>query len=157
MDSAALRSVGPLHRLPLRRGDGPPVLLGPAVLPADERVPHVVLVVAVRIVVRACMCAAALLPCEAADDHALRELEQEAELQRLREVVVEERALVLDDDALVPVAQALDDLALPQHLILAPEDPEVLVHRQGELVADAPRALAVAAVEQRPQVAFGVS
>ena len=84
------------------------------------------------------------------------ELEQEAELERLREVAVEDVALVLDDDPLVALAQAADDLALLAHLLLAAEDAEVLVHRRGHLVADAVRALAVGPVEQRLQLALGV-
>ena len=71
-----------------------------------------------------------------------------AELQRLRQVVVEDVALVLDDDVLVALAQAGDDLALPAHLLLAAEDAEVLVHRRRHLVANGVRPLAFGAVEQ---------
>jgi hypothetical protein len=120
-------------------------------------VPHVVLVVAVREVVRARVCPTALLPREPGDDHAVGELEQEAELQRLRQVVVEERSLVVDDHALVALAHACDELALLLHLRLAPEDAEVLVHRLRQLVSDRPRTLAVGAVEQRLQLALCVS
>src|SRR5205085_9837167 len=49
-----------------------------------------------------------------------------------------------------------DDLALLLHLLLAPEDAEVLVHRLGELVADLPRALAVRTIEQLLQLALRV-
>src|SRR5439155_21261724 len=80
----------------------------------------------------------------------------EAELERLCQVVVEDLALVVDDDALVAFAQFLDDLSLFFHLSRAPEDTEVLVHRLRELVADLPRAPAVGAVEQLLQIAFRV-
>ena len=70
-------------------------------------------VVALRIVVRARVRAAALLAREPRHDHALGELEQEAELERLREIAVEDLALVLDVDVAVALAQAGDDLALP--------------------------------------------
>src|SRR5437660_557951 len=102
------------------------------------------------------MGAPALLAGKSAHDHALGELEQEAELERLRQIIVEDIALVVDNDALVALAQAGDDLALLAHLILLAEDPEVLVHRLGELVADRPRTLAVAAVEQNLEVALGI-
>src|SRR5437763_13793300 len=117
---------------------------------ADDRVLDEALVVAHRIVVRAGVRAATLLPLDARDDHALGEVEQEAELDRLREVAVEDLALVLDEHALVAVAEAGHDPALLLHLVLAPEDAEVLVHRGGELVAGAPRALAGAAPGQSP-------
>ena len=115
-----------------------------------------VLVVAVGEVVRARVRAAALLAGEPADDHARGELEHEAELERLGQVAVEDLALVLDDDALVALAQALDDRPLLLHQLLAAEDAEVLVHRRRELVADPPGTLALGAVEQRLQVALGV-
>src|SRR6266545_5910391 len=109
--------------------------------------PHVVVIVAVRVVVRPRVGTAALLAGEPGDDHAVGELEQEAELERLRQVAVEHVALVLDDDTLEAIAKARDDLLLAEHLLLAPEDPEVLVHRLAELVADLPGPLAVGAVE----------
>ena len=89
-------------------------------------------------------------------DHALGELEQEAELERLRQVAVEDVALVFDHDPLEALAQAGDDLPLLLHLLLAPEDAEVVVHRLAELVADLPWPLALGAVEQRPQLPLGV-
>src|SRR5207247_6712148 len=49
-----------------------------------------------------------------------------------------------------------DDLTLLSHLLLAAKDAEVLVHRSGQLVADRPRPLSLAAVEQLPQLALGV-
>src|SRR5262245_66582369 len=103
------------------------------------------------------MRAAALFAREPRHDHALGELEQEPELECLREVAVEDLPLVLDDDTLVALAQPVDDLALPPHLILAPEDAEVLVHRLRQLVADLPRPLALRSVEQLLQLAFRVS
>ena len=115
-----------------------------------------VLVVSIREVVRPRVRAAALLAGESRNDHAVRQLKQELELERLRQVVVEDLALVVDDDVLVALAQRLDDLSLFFHLILAPEDAEVLVHRPGKLLADAPRALAVRTVEQLLQVTLCV-
>jgi len=38
-------------------------------------------------------------------------------------------ALVLDDDVRIALAQAVDDLDLLEHLVLAAEDGEVLAHR----------------------------
>src|SRR6478736_2677838 len=100
--------------------------------------PHVVLVVAAREVVGACVGAAALLARYPGLDHAVGELEQEPELERLGEVTVEDVPLVFDDDVLEALAEAGDDLLLAKHLVLAPEDAEVLVHRLAELVADPP-------------------
>src|SRR6478672_1187121 len=129
--------VLPLLRLPLRDGDVAPLQLGAAVVvERDDRVLHVVLIIAVGVVVRTGVCAAALLAREARNDHALGELEQESKLERLRQVVVEDLPLVLDDDALEALAQPRDDLPLPLHLVLSAEDAEVLVHRLRELVAD---------------------
>src|SRR4051794_23781165 len=62
----------------------------------------------------------------------------ESRAKRLRQVVVEDLALVVDDDALVALAQVADDPLLLLHLVLAAEDAEVLVHRLGELVAHLP-------------------
>src|SRR6266566_7361650 len=130
--------VGPFLGLPLGHGHGLPVDSRPAVDPADERVLQIPLVVAVGIVVRPRVRAPALLALDAARNHARGEVEQEAELERLREVVVEDVALVLDDDALVAFPEPFDDLPLLSHLLLAAEDTEVLVHRSGQLVADRP-------------------
>src|SRR3712207_7203291 len=47
-------------------------------------------VVALGVFVRSRMCAAAFLPREAANDHALREFEEEPELERLCQVAVED-------------------------------------------------------------------
>src|SRR5438128_9272295 len=102
------------------------------------------------------MGAAALLALDSTDHHAGPEVEQEAELERLREVVVEHLALVLDDDPLVALAQPFDDLTLLAHLVLATEDAEVLVHGRGQLVPDRPGPLAVPAVEQLLELALGV-
>src|SRR4029078_2071427 len=107
-----------------------------------------VLVVAVREVVRPGVGAAALLPGEPGLDHAGRELQEEAELERLREIVVENIALVVDDDALVAVAEAGDDRPLALHLLLAAEDAEVFVHRRRHLVAYRMRPLALGSVEE---------
>src|SRR5262249_14914606 len=149
-------SVLSLLRLPLRHGDRLPVEARRTILPGDERVPEEVLVVALREVVRTRVRAAALLPGQAGDDHALGELEEESELEGLRQVGVEDLAFVLDDDALVALAEPLHDLALLEHLLLAAEDAEVLVHRLGELVADAPRSLSLVAVEEFGELALGV-
>src|SRR5262249_60363312 len=115
---------------------------------ASERVAEEVLVVAFREIVRARVRASALLAGEAGDDHAVGELEQEAELQSLGEIGVEHLSPVVDDDPLVALSQAGDDLALELHLLLAPEHAEVLVHRGGEHVADLPGPLALLAAEQ---------
>ena len=73
--------------------------------------------------------------------HARGEVEHVAELDRLRQVAVEDLALVLDHDAaLVALAQLVEDLDLLRHLLLAAEDAEVLEHRGAEVVADLPRA-----------------
>src|SRR5262249_24679274 len=151
------RSVLPQLRLPLRHRDRLPAEPGRAVgVERDERVPEVVLVVAVGIVVRPGVSASALLARDTADGHAVRELEQEAELDRLRQVAVEHVALVVDHDVLVALAEVGHDLALLLHLRLAPEDAEVLVHRLGESVANDPRTLAVASLEQRAELTFCV-
>ena len=73
---------------------------------------HVVRVVAVGEVVRPRVGAAALLSGQARDDHAVGELEQEAEFERLRQVGVEDVALVVDGHPLVALAETLDDPAL---------------------------------------------
>src|SRR6266550_4510445 len=70
------------------------------------------LVVAHGIVVRACVGAATLLALDPGDHHALGEVEEEAELDRLRQVAVEDLALVLEEHALVALAEAGHDLAL---------------------------------------------
>src|SRR5262249_17364130 len=136
-------SVRPRRGLPLRDRHRLPVEPRRVVLPRDEGVPEEVLVVTVGVIVRSSVGAAALLPCEAGDDHARGELEQVVELECLREIGVEHVALVLDDDALVPLPELVDDRTLLEHLLLAAEDAEVLVHRRRELVADLPRALAL--------------
>ena len=67
--------------------------LGP---PSTQRISECLrklLVVAVGEVVRAGVRAAALLAREPGDDHAVGELEQESELERLGEVVVEDSPL----------------------------------------------------------------
>ena len=84
------------------------------------------------------------------------ELEQEAELERLRQVAVEDVALVLDDDALVALAEPVDDLALLLHLVLAAEDAEVLVHRLASSSRIRQGRSPSRAVEQRLQLALGV-
>jgi hypothetical protein len=117
---------------------------------------QVILVVPVGVVVRPGVRASALFARQAGDDHAFGQLEQEAELERLRQVGVEDLTLVVDDDALVALAELPHDVALGKHQLLAPEDAEVLVHRLGELVADLPWALAVAAVEQLLELALCV-
>src|SRR5512145_2151309 len=78
--ATCMRSVPALLGLPLGDRDRLPVELRSTILPRDERVPQVVLVVALREVVRPGMRAAALLAREPGHDHALRELEHEAEL-----------------------------------------------------------------------------
>src|SRR6476619_6290197 len=143
--ATSMCSVFPLpHRLPVQHG--------PVCDPSHDRVPHVVLIVAAGEIVRARVGAAALLPREPGLDHAVRELQQEAELERLGQIAVEDVALVLDDDALEAVAQAGDDFLLLEHLLLAAEDAEVLVHRLAELVADLPRPLALLAPQKVPEL-----
>src|SRR5437868_2988717 len=112
--------VLPLLRLPFRHPHRFPLQLWRAVHEADDRVLEVVLVVAHRIVVGPRVGAAALLALDARDDHALGEVEEEAELDRLREVAVEDLALVLDQHVLVALAETGHDLALLLHLALAP-------------------------------------
>ena len=57
----------------------------------------------------------------------------------------------------IALAQAVDDLDLLRHLLLAPEDAEVLEHRLAELVSDLPGPLALRAREQPLQLALGVA
>src|SRR5215208_824408 len=80
--------------------------------------------------VRATGRTAALLARDAGLEHAAREVDAVAELDRLREVGVEDVALVLDHDA-APVAlrDLLEELDLRGHLRLLAEDAEVLEHR----------------------------
>src|SRR5262249_13998978 len=151
-----IASVRPLFWLPLGDRHRFPAQLGHTVDELDDRVPQVVLVVALGEIVWPRMGAATLLPRHAGDDHALGEIEQEAELERLGQAVVEDVTLVVDDNSLVPLAHPADDGPLLVHLVLPPEDAEVLVHRLGELVADRPRPLSFAAVEQLLQLALGV-
>src|SRR5512132_4277135 len=142
-------SVLPLLRLPLGHRDWLPAQLRPPIIvESDQRVLEEASVVAVRIVVRPRVRTATLLARDARDDHAVGEVEQELELERLRQIVVEDLTLVVDNDALVALAQAGDDLTLSQHLILAPENAEVLMHRLRQLVADFPRTLAAVPLEQ---------
>ena len=84
-------------------------------------------------------------------EHARRDVEQVAELDRLGEVAVEDVALVLDHDAtVVALAETLDHLHLRLHLLGAPEDTEVVEHRLAQLVTNRPRALAFGVREQSP-------
>src|SRR5581483_5359576 len=70
---------------------------------------------------------------------------------------VEDLALVLDDDAaVVALLELLEDLDLRGHLVLAAEDAEVLEHGRSQVLADLPRPLALADVEQRLELALGV-
>ena len=86
------------------------------------------------------------------------EVEQVAELDRLRQVAVEHLALVLDHDApLVALAQLADHLDLLLHLLGVPEDAEVLEHRLAELVADLPRPLARSFGRAAPSPTLGVA
>src|SRR4051794_26412145 len=147
-------SVLPLLGLPLRHAHRRRGQFDTAVLPARDRVHHEVLVVARRMVVRAGVGASAFLAPDAALDHAERRVEHVAELDRLRQVAVEDVALVFDVDVLVPLAQLEEDLALPHHLRLLAEDREVVEHRRPELVANLPRALAVLTVEELAQLPF---
>ena len=57
----------------------------------------------------------------------------------------------------IALGEAVEDLDLARHLLLAAEDAEVLEHRVAEVVADLPRPLALAHVEQRLQLALGVA
>src|SRR4051812_275074 len=82
-------SVLALLRLPLRHGHRLPVQRHAAVAGAYERVLEERRVVALRVVIRPSVCAAALLACKTRDHHALGQLEQKAELERLREIAVE--------------------------------------------------------------------
>src|SRR5688572_10704888 len=94
-------SVLPFLGLPFGHAHGLPRDLRPAVCPRSERVLEEVLVVALGIIVRARVRTATLFAREPRLDHARGQLEQEPELERLREVVVEDPPFVLDDDALV--------------------------------------------------------
>ena len=102
------------------------------------------------------MSAAALLARESGLHHDPRKVEHRAELERLREIRVEDVALVLDDDVLVALAEPLDDVELALHALRIAKDPEVLEHRGAELVADLPRPLSVLAIEERPEIALGI-
>src|SRR5207247_10802273 len=108
-------SVLPFLGLPLRHRHRLPVQYRMISDPADDRVLHEVLVVALRIIVRTRVGAPALLALEARADHGGRAPPHVAELARLRQVVVEDLALVLDDDVLVALAQAADDPLLLLH------------------------------------------
>src|SRR4051812_33750708 len=98
------------------------------------------------------MGATALPAPDAALDHAQSSVEHVPELDRLSQVGVEDVALVLDIDVLVPLAQLEQDLALAHHLVLLAEHREVVEHRRPELLADLPRALTGRPVEQRAQL-----
>src|SRR5206468_11615620 len=90
-------------------------------------------------------------------DHAQRRVEHVAELDRLREVAVEDVALVLDVDVVVPLSQLEQDLALAHHLVLLAEDGEVVEHGRSELLPNLPRTLAGRPVEQRAQLPLGIA
>src|SRR4051812_22218331 len=92
-------------------------------------------VVALR-VVRAVLRAARLLPLERADDDALRVVEHEAELHGAQQVLVEDRALVVDRDRLRLLLQPLDDLEPLAQAVLVAEHRRVLVHGLAELGLD---------------------
>ncbi len=98
----------------------------------------------------------ALLSGDSGDEHGVRDVKEKAELERLGQVVVEDRTLIVDENALVTLAERVDDFTLPLHLLRAAEDAEVFVHRQAKLVADPPRALAVRPIEQFRQLAPGI-
>src|SRR5581483_4530788 len=151
-----LSSVLPLLWFPFGHSHRLPGELRRAVDETNDRVLEELLVVPFRIVVRARVRTTALLPFDAGDDHGLGEVEQKAELDRLRQIAVEHLALVVDHHAPVAVAKPGHDLPLLLHLTLPTEDAEVLVHRAGELVANAPRPLTVVALEQRRQLSFRV-
>src|SRR5579862_3264918 len=155
--SATFISIGPLGRLPARDRHRLPVELGFPLGPRDHRMAEEARVVAVREVVRPRVRAAALLARKPRLDHARGEVEQVAELERLRQVAVEDLALVLHDDVREALAQVVDNASLLQHLPLAAEDAEVLVHRLRQFVADRPRPLAVTAAEQLGEVALRVT
>ncbi len=126
------------------------------IFPARDRVMQEALVVALGEVCGTGVRAAALLARKPGLHHDPGEVEHGAELERLREISVEDVALVLDDDALVPLAEPLDDLELALHPLGVAEDAEVLEHRRTELVADLPRALTLPAIEQGSKIALGV-
>src|SRR5581483_232833 len=138
----ASASVLPLLGLPLRHAHRRRRQIDAVVAPAGDRVHHELLVVALRIVVRARVRAARLLAPDPRLDHAERRVEHVSELDRLRQVAVEDLPLVFDVDVLVALAQLEQDRALAQHLVLAAEDGEVLEHRAAELLADLPRPFA---------------
>src|SRR5439155_12468814 len=106
-------SVLSLRRFPLGHRDRLPIQLRAPVHPANEGVLEEIDVVSLRTVVRPGVCTATFLARETRDHHAIGQLEQEAELERLREVAVEDLPLVLDVNIAVPLAQAGDDLTLP--------------------------------------------
>src|SRR5438128_1936353 len=149
--------VGPFGRLPSRDRDRLPVELRTTVGPPHDGVLEEVLVVTAGVVVRARVRAPAFFARNPRLDHARGEIEQVAELERLRQVAVENLSLVLDDYARVALTQRVHDLPLLLHLLFAAEDAEVPVHRLGELVADRPRPLSLRAVEQAPQLDIGVA
>ena len=101
---------------------------------------------------------ARLLPREAGLEHHRGEVEQVAQLDRLRQVAVEHGALVLDHDpAIVAGLQLADHLDLLLHPLGIPEDAEVLEHRLAELVADLPRPLTGRVVQQPLDPRLGVA
>src|SRR4029077_9526729 len=110
---------------------------------------HEVLVVADGVIVGTRVSTTALLARDTGLQHARREVDHVAELDRLCQVAVEDLAFVLDDDtALVSLTELVDDLDLTGHLLLAAEDAEVLEHRRAEVVPDLPRPFPARDIEQ---------
>src|SRR5690242_2260031 len=154
--ATCISSVFPLLRLPLREPHLGCRQLDAAVLPASDRMVEEVLVVAARVVVRPGVGAAALLADDTGADHAERGVEHVPELDRLREVAVEDLALVLHVDVRVALPEPLEDFDLLRHPVLRAEDGEVLEHRVAELLAQLPGPLAVLPVEQVANLRLGV-
>src|SRR5437868_15332371 len=105
-NSTFTASVLPLHGLVLAADDGLVVEANVAFVGAvAQAVLHPVGVVARRVVV-AEMGAPALGAGQGADDERLGQVDEEAQLDRLGEVVVEDLALVLDRDPAETLAEA---------------------------------------------------
>src|SRR3954454_3389491 len=128
--------VLPLFRLPLRDGHGRVVDLGAVAAVARQGdVLHPLVVVAVG-EVGAELRPARLLALDRGDDRALGAVEHVPQLDRAQDVLVEDRALVVDVGRLGLLLEAADDLERVLEPGLLAEDRDVAVHLGAELVLD---------------------
>ena len=86
--------------------------------------------------------AAALVAFQRAEDDGLSAVQHEAELQREDQVGVEDLALVVYDDLVVPGAQFVEIVECGPHPFVITEDGEVSVHRLAEIASDGAEELA---------------